>query len=175
MVEVTFTPSADDYVRLQRAMYLRQLRSRRFFTRIAVLVAVVVAAMMAFLIVTGERVEIAALIACGGAIGGLVGVAACVFVNWLFLPRRSRALFAQQRTLHHEHHTIFDAWGMRQHSPRADIALPWDEFPHWHLARDVLLIFSNDLLAYFIPRRAMSDDQLAQTVAILTAAGVPRR
>ncbi len=175
MVEVTFTPVAQDYVAVQRAMYLRQLRSRRFAGRMALLVAVVVAALFVFLLATGDGPGTAALIAVGGAAGGVGGLAACIGINWLLLPRRSRRLFAQQRTLHHEHRTVFDEWGMRQHSVRADIATPWDEFPHWHLGRDMLLLFSNDLLAYFVPRRVLTGEQLAQLVAILTDAGVPRR
>lgn len=175
MVEVMFTPTAEDYVAVQRAMFVRSLRSRRFAGRMAVLVGIVVAASLLLLLATGERPSTALLIAIGGAAGGVAALAVCIGINRLLLPRRSRRLFAQQRTLHHEHRTVLDATGFRQHSVRADIALPWGELLRWHVGRDVLLLYSNDMLAYFIPVRAFGIGQLAQVEAILTQAGLPRR
>ncbi|KQM14601.1 hypothetical protein ASE73_10640 [Sphingomonas sp. Leaf24] len=175
MVEVTFTPVAEDYVAVQKAMFARQLRSRRFFGRTALLLGVVVLGIFLLLLTTGDPPLVALVIAVGGAASGAVGLAACIGVNRLLLPRRSRRLFVQQKTLHHEHRTIFDATGFRQQSVRADIALPWGELLHWHLGREVLLLYGNDLLAYFIPRRAFDAGQLAQVEAILTDAGLPRR
>jgi len=133
----------------------------------ALLVAVVGAALLVVLL--------ALVAAGGGVVSGLAGLAACIGINRLLLPRRARRLFAQQRTLHHEHRTTLDATGFRQRSVRADIALPWNELVYWHTGRDALLLYSNDLLAYFIPLHAFAPGQLAQVEPILTDAGLPRR
>lgn len=175
MVEVTFTPTAEDYVAVQRAMFVRSLRSRRFVGRMALLVGIVSGAVSLFLLATGEGAATAMINAVAVAATGLAGLAACIGINRLLLPRRARRLFTQQRTLHHEHHTVFDATGFRQKSVRGDITLPWTELLEWHLGRDSLLLYSNDMLAYFIPVRAFGSGQQAQAVAILTDAGLPRR
>ncbi len=130
MVEVTFTPVAADYVAVQQLMFARSLRSRRFAGRLALVVAGVATAMFVVLLVLGERPAEALVAAIGVAACGTAGLAACIGINRLLLPRRARRLFAQQRTLHHEHRTIFDATGFRQQSVRADVALPWNELLH---------------------------------------------
>ncbi len=173
MIEVAFTPTPDDYVAVQRAMFARQLRSRRVTIRLALLVAAAIAVVVLVTLPAGVGVALRA--ATGGLGGGLIGVAVLLGITWLLLPRRSRRLFAQQRTLHHEHRTTFDGEGMRQVSVRADVQIPWSDFPYWHLGRDVLLLYSNDYLAYFVPRRAFAGDQLEATVALIAAAGVERR
>jgi len=175
MVEVTFTPTPEDYVAVQRAMFVAQLRSRRFVRWAALLLGITVVGIFLLMLTTGDRPLVALLIAVGGAAGGAGGLAACLGINRLLLPRRARRLFAQQKTLHHEHRTRFDANGFRQTSVRADIVLPWGELLHWHLGREVLLLYGNDLLAYFLPVRAFARAELAQVDAILTQAGLPRR
>lgn len=175
MVEVTFTPTAGDYVAVQRAMFVAQLRSRRFVRWAALLLGIALLAIFALMLAMGERPLGALLTALGGMAGGVGGLAACLGINRLLLPRRARRLFAQQRTLHHEHRTVFDASGFRQTSVRADIALPWGELLHWHLGREVLLLYGNDLLAYFLPVRAFAPGQLAQVQGLLKQAGLPRR
>lgn len=175
MVEVTFTPTAADYVAVQRTMFALQLRSRRFVGRTAGMLGCVAIVILLLLLATGERLLTAGLIAFGGTLGGAAGLAACIGLNRLLLPRRARRLFAQHKTLHHEHRTLFDATGFRQQSVRADIVLPWHELLHWHVGRDTLLLYGNDMLAYFIPIRACGEGQLAQVEAILMQAGLPRR
>lgn len=175
MVAVTFTPSAEDYVAVQRAMFVAQLRSRRFVRWAASLLGIALLAIFVLMLAMGERPGVALLTALGSMAGGAGGLAACIGINRLFLPRRARRLFAQQRTLHHEHRTVFDASGFRQTSVRAEITLPWGELLHWHLGREVLLLYGNDLLAYFLPVRAFGPGQLAQVEALLTQAGLPRR
>lgn len=175
MVEVTFTPTAEDYVAVQRTMFARSLRSRKFAGRAALSLGIVIAGIFLLMVSTGDRPLTALLIALGGAAGGGGGLAACIGINYLLLPRRARRLFAQQRTLHHEHRTAFDATGFRQRSVRADSALPWSELLGWHLGHEVLLLYSNDLLAYFLPVRAFAPGELARVEAILTDAGLPRR
>lgn len=176
MVEVTFTPNADDYVAVQRAIFARQLRSPRFFGRMAgLLVFAFVAGMAAVLVLNGDiTMEGVAAIATGAA-GGLAMVTIIVGGTWLLLPRRARRLFAQQRSLHHEQRITLTSDGFRLGNARADAFYPWDELPGWQMSPEVLLIFSNDLIAYYLPNRVLTDDQRAQAVTILTEAGVPRR
>ncbi len=176
MVEVTFTPVAQDYVAMQRAVFARSLRSRRFLGRMAGLLTFAFVAGMVVLFVLEGDVTIASVAAIGtGIAGGFAMVAIIIGGGWLLIPRRARRLFAQQRSLHHEMRLTLTPEGLKLATVRADSLYPWHELHGWQVSRDVLLIFSNDLVAYYIPRRAMSDEQLTQAVAILTAAGVPRR
>ncbi|WP_294320186.1 YcxB family protein [uncultured Sphingomonas sp.] len=172
MVEVTFTPCPEDYVAVQRTMFARSLRSRKFIGRTAGLLAFIGVGAMAIPFLVDGTASSALLpvpVAAMGALAIIIGG------NWLLLPRRARRLFMQQKTLHHEHRTMFDASGFRQASVRAEIALPWGELLGWHLGRDVLLLYSNDHLAYFIPVRAFGPEQLAQVEAVLMQANLPRR
>ena len=176
MVEVTFTPTAEDYVAVQRAMFVRQLRSRRFRWQMARLLAFMVVAMVAIPWLVDGRVTKAALLWMMpfplwgmGAIGIIIGC------NWLLLPRRARRLFAQQKTLHHDHHGMFDATGFRLTSTRCNVALPWHELLGWHAGRKIVLLYNNEMLANFVPVRAFGPGELAQVEALLTQAGVPRR
>ena len=176
MVEVTFTPTAEDYVAGQRAMFAVQLRSRRFLGRMAGLLAFTIIASVAIPFVVDGQVTKAALAVMMPfppvAAGLLASIIGC---NWLLVPRRAQRLFAQQKTLHHEQRALFDATGFRQTSVRAEVVLPWHELVGWHVGRRVLLLYGNDALAYFVPVRAFGPGQLAQVEAILTEAGLPRR
>lgn len=173
MVEVAFTPTPEDYIAVQRTMFARQMRSRRVMIRMALLVVAAIVVVVIVVVPAGMDAALGA--AAGGLGGGLIGIALLAAITWWLLPRRSRRLFAQQRTLHHEHRTTFDAEGMRQVSERADVRIPWSDFPYWHLGRDVMLLYSNDYLAYFVPRRAFAGDQLEAAIALIAAAGVERR
>ncbi len=178
MVEVTFTPNAEDQVAMQRAVFARQLRSRRFLGRMAALAvfAFAFAAGVAFLFVADGMVTAASAAVIGvGVAGGFVVLGIIIGINWLLLPRRARRLFAQQRSLHHEQRITLTPQGLKLDSVRADSFYPWDELSGWLVSRDMLLIFSNDINAYHLPCRAMSDGQLAGAIAILTRAGLPRR
>ncbi len=176
MVEVTFTPVAQDYVAMQRAVFARSLRSRRFLGRMAGLLTFAFVAGMVVLFVLEGDVTITSVAAIGtGIAGGFAVVAIIICGGWLLIPRRARRLFAQQRSLHHDMRLTLTPGGLKLATVRADSFYPWDELHGWQVSRDVLLIFSNDQIAYYIPRRALSDDQRAQAIAILTDAGVPRR
>ncbi len=176
MVEVTFTPVAEDYVAMQRAVFARAIRSRRFLGRLAGLLAFALMAGIAVLIVLDGDVTMESVEAIGSGIAiGFAFLAIIVGGTWLLIPRRARRLFEQQRSLHHEQHVTLKSDGFRLASVRADSFFPWNELPGWQVSRNILLIFSNDMMAYYIPRRAISDTQVSEAVAILTAAGVPRR
>ena len=164
MVEVTFTPSAEDYVAVQRAMFVRQLRSRRFRWQMARLLAFMIVAVIAI-----PWFMMPFPLWAMGAVGIIIGC------NWLLLPRRARRLFAQQKTLHHDHLGTFDSTGFRLTSVRCNVVVPWHEMLGWHLGRKVLLLYNNELLANFVPVRAFGAAELAQVEALLKQAGVPRR
>ncbi|MDJ0278142.1 YcxB family protein [Sphingomonas sp. 2R-10] len=176
MVEVTFTPSAEDLAAIQRAVVGRQLRSRRFLGRMVAILAFACGAGLAYIFVVDGEVTAASVAALGiGLLYGVVALALIIGGTWLLIPRRARRLFAQQRTAHHETRLTLTPEGLRFASIRADSFYPWDELPGWQLARGGLMILQNDMSAYFLPRRALSEEKLAEAVAILTAAGVPRR
>jgi hypothetical protein len=176
MVEVMFTPVAEDYVALQRAVFARQLRSRRFVGRMAGLFGCAVLAGVVFLFVMDGTITAASLAVVGGGIvGGFAALGIIIGGGWLLMPRRARRLFAQQRSLHHEMRLTLTPAGLKLDTVRANSFYPWDELPGWQLSHGMLLIYSNDQAAYYAPRRALSDTQRAQAVAILTQAGVPRR
>lgn len=176
MVEVTFTPTAEDFVAMQRAVFASQLRSRRFLGRMAMLSVFAFLVGVVFLLVVDGTVSLASAAALGiGIAGGFVGLGIIIGGTWLLLPRRARRLFAQQRSFHHEQRFVLTPDGLKLDSVRADSFYPWDELTGWLLSSRVLLIFSNDMTAYCLPRRAMTDVVTAQVVAILTAAGLQRR
>lgn len=172
---ISFLPSEADYVSASRATCRRQLRSfgpwRRllaFTLVIATLVAVVLAVSL------GDIVE-AIVTALVGGIGGFLAGAACVGVNYLLLPRRAGRLFHQQRPLHAEQVVTWDDARLHWQGPGFTMDTAWGDYYRWSEARDEFLLFVNEQMPQFIPRRALSVDEAADLHATLVAHGPPRR
>jgi hypothetical protein len=160
---------------VQRATFMRSLRAPKFRRRMVVLVAVAGGLVFAALLAIGETIEGAAVGAATGVISGLVGVVLLLAAVRLLLPRRSRRWFRQQRSLHHEQTVTWSADGLHQRSERAHSHYPWSEFLGWTMTPEVMLIFSNEISCYFVPRRALAPGDAEAMVAIVEAAGLPRR
>jgi hypothetical protein len=170
-----YTPQASDYGDLQRAIFLQQIRSRRFLVRLPLVIAAVAAAVTLIFIALGESVANAAGLALASALGGLVVVTMILISNYWQIPGRGRRLFEQQRTLHHEVEARWSPEGLVLRTPHGETSYPWSELHGWMEGPTLVLMQASDLLSHFIPKRALDAAALDDRRATLAASGLPRR
>jgi len=86
-------------------------------------------------------------------IAGLVAIA--YFPTWyfVFLPRRIRKLYKQQRVLHEPHEIMFDATGISTTYSLANGTLPWSHVHKWRESKDLLLVYHSDAMFSIFPKR----------------------
>ena len=89
---------------------------------------------------------------------------------WL-LPRLSRRYYQQAAVLHEPITVAWSAHGLATQSPMVTTSMPWSAYIG-RLEDDVILLFfQTDMLYQFIPKRALSAEQVQQLRA--AAASVP--
>lgn len=173
--EITFQPTEADYLTAAKAFYLRQVRSHRFFGRLAMLVAFVFTLVVGALLLLGTPVLEALMSGIVGALSGLVALVPCLGLNYLLLPRRARRLFKQSKS---QHQPMTFGWSANDsfwHSAHAEQRLPWLHYHRWRETGSVYLLYLNDTLYQFVPRHILTAGQDTDLRETLIASGLPRR
>lgn len=173
-VELRFTPEPADAVAVQRAVFKGSLRRRRFWVRVVLLTLLGFATVCGLVALIGGPSAEAIGAALGGVAVGSAWLALIIGGNWLLLPRRARRWYAQQKTLHHEQRQTWDADGFRVDTDRGSSSYPWHEFHGWRIDRRIVALHASELMVYFAPRRALTDDQVAAIERLLADSGLPR-
>lgn len=155
--QTRFRPDIADYIATTRAAWLGSLWSRRSATGIAMLF--VIATTIVTAISANQGGVTFSDIAMIGA-GVFAWLAAFLGLSFLLIPRRSRRLFLQQRTLACD----FDVeWTDSHLVYRSDIsgaAIAWPDYYKWREGRDVFLFYLNERLHHFVPKRALTPEQI---------------
>ncbi|MCC2977622.1 YcxB family protein [Sphingomonas sp. PL-96] len=170
-----FTLSADDYVSMQRTVFVRQLRSRRFAIRLSLLQAAVLTASLLFFVMAGEPLQEAAWLGVLTLLAGTIGLSIVIGGHFLLLPRRARRLFTQQRMLHHPVEVTWDSAGICWRTPHGVTTYPWNQYIAWQRTPRLFLLYASDLVLYAVPTQALdmqAEEDLAQAAA---AGGLPQR
>jgi hypothetical protein len=170
---VTFTPVETDYIAAVRANYLHRLAARRFWVRAALAIACAVAVLAGVVFVfDGDRnaVMVASL---SGGIGGAIGLLVCIGIAFAMLPRRTARLFRQQRTIHQRFDYSWTDYGLSFRSDTASGETPWSDFRGWRETGPAFLIYMNDSLFQFLPRRALTPEAADDLRATLEQSGLP--
>ena len=170
-----FTLSAEDFVAMQRAVYLRQLRTRRFVVRLVLAAAAVWLAGAGVFHLLGEPQAEAFRLGLFILLGGAVGVTILIGGTYLLIPRRARRLFAQQRMLHYPMEVAWDAQGIGWRTPHGETRIPWSDYLAWQRTPTLFLLYASDLLLYTVPVRALDEAGAADIAAAAAAGGLPRR
>lgn len=171
--EVRFTPTQNDYVAAPRLHYRKQVLARKFWGRLTLVTfGIAIASALALSIFGVEFLEVVP-IALFGATGGGIGLLIIVVGNYLLLPRRSRRLFRQQRSLHRETTFAWDAISGCWSSDNGNSRTKWSDYHAWAEGSATILLYLNDQLFQFLPLRVFAQDQLEDLRATLCAAGVP--
>jgi murein endopeptidase len=112
----------------------------------------------------GQRAAMFGSFALGGVIG-LVIVAAAI--RWIVAPLSARRQYAQSAALCAEQTLSFDREKLYLNSELGDMRMPWGKFHKWHEGKRMILIYQNAQMFNLIPKRALSEDQLAGLLGFL--------
>jgi hypothetical protein len=97
-----------------------------------------------------------------------------VGLGFLLLPRRARKLFRQQRTLHHEMSFSWSDGGSEWRRGSSVTDTPWADYHRWMETPETFLLYVNDILFHFVPKRALDSVQADDLRATLAAQGPAR-
>lgn len=172
--EANFTLSESDYLDGQRDWYWRYILSRRGVASLLgpVLLCAVIGVVGELIGDDPPQVVLAAL---GFALLGGGVVLLIQFGCYLWLPRRNRRLFQQQKSLQGVQRWTWDDAGLEVETQIGTGHHSWSDFFGWAMGRRALLLFLNEQLIYIIPRRHLSEAQQRELEAMLTTRGPARR
>lgn len=105
----------------------------------------------------------------GGAVGGLIGMAA---TQWLVLPRRVARIHRQLKALAEPSTTRWDAVHLEAHSSMGHATVKWADFVRFTENEHLMLLYVADNLFYIFPKHWFSDPaQLEGFRQLATQAG----
>ena len=170
---ISFTPEAEDTTAACRTNLLAAWRRPAALKRFAIIIGVfaVLGALFGWF---NERDMIAALIvAAGAALYAAVLLLMILGTTFLLLPRRTRKLFAQQRSIQRQFDYGWSDEGLEASSDAGNTKRGWQEFHGWRRGPSAFLIYHNDQLFEFLPLRAMTGEEAEDLHATLTRCGPP--
>lgn len=173
--KIDFVPGEADYVSAMRANYRGQLASAKAWLRMLLPLLIGTALLIAALAAFGGQPELA-------LVSGLVGLAAGgtllilrLGICYLLIGRSARKLFGQQSSLHGTQALEWDDARLLWRGPDFAMDKPWGNFHRWHETGAEFLLYANDQMLQFIPRRSLDDAQAADLRKTLVEHGPPRR
>lgn len=84
---------------------------------------------------------------------GLPAIAYPPLWYFVFLPRRIRKLYKQQRALHETHDVTFDEAGIATTYAFAKGVMPWSHVHKWRESEDLFLVYHSDAMFSIFPKR----------------------
>ncbi len=93
---------------------------------------------------------------------------------FIIVPRRARRSFRQNHMLREEMLLTFDDEALHSVQASAKGHRQWTTFLAWAEDRTTLLLLSTDQLFFFLPKRALTTDDLVDVRTNLARAGIPR-
>ena len=173
--KVTFRPTREDYINSVRQNYVRLLRSLAFYRRILIYAFVAATIVAIVPIAFGEPIVRALIVATSASVVGALAGIVCALINLQLIPRRAGRLFEQQRSLHRDMQFMWDDAGTFWKTERAETTRPWSDYHRWQEGRDCYLIYLNDSLFEFVPRRVLSPTDDEDLRSALAASNVSHR
>src|SRR5688500_9877194 len=159
--EITFTPSEKDYADANRDSMLAQLRRPRPWIALvlSVLFSAGIGAGVTWL--DGDLEDVAAA-ASGFALLGLFVFLFIYLATYLLLPRRAGRLYRQHKTLQQPWTYGWSEAGLSVDTANGHTLHPWPDFHRWLVGRRMVLLFVNDQLFFFLPRRLLEDSAVEE-------------
>ncbi len=162
---VRFAPSETDLIEANK-LWLRQ----ELWTRGNLLFFVcgaVIFALLALHFASDAGFGLSLVAAGMGAVTWLLAVSLILGIMRLWLPRRARHRFAQQKPLHSEVQLTWSEDGITFETESGYSRHAWDEFEKWAESRAVFILFYTDRLFSFVPKRALSAGEADELRSLL--------
>lgn len=156
---VRFSLTADDYVAATR-LHMTRAFYRNKLAKLTLIMGLIYA-VLAF-VVMGEWSWPYAAVAAGlGAVAAVIVALGIAATNSIMVARRSRRIYAQQKSLHDEFEFAWDETGFDLSTQSARSRHNWADFRHWAEGPDGIILYQSDALFNMLPKRAFSEDALA--------------
>lgn len=165
MASVRFVPSEADLIEANKLWLKTEVRTRGnllFFASGAVLFALV-----ALHAASAAGFGRDALAAAAGVITWVIAVCLILGIMRLWLPRRIRRQFRQQRSLRNEVQLTWSEQGITFEAENGHSRHAWDEFGRWAESKAIFILFYTDRLFTFVPKRALSESDVNELRALL--------
>lgn len=167
---VQFSLTADDYVAAVR-LHLTRAFYRNRLIKVALIMGLFYAGLIFFIL--GQWTWLYAAIALGaGAVAAAIIALGIAATNHIVTARRSRRIFAQQKSLHDAFEFSWDETGCDLSTASARSRHPWADFRQWAEGPDGIILYQSDALFNMLPKRAFSEDALADIRECLRRAEV---
>jgi YcxB-like protein len=170
---VEFVISERDYLGAARDAFLVWLRSRAGKRRIGFTTLFWAALGFGFGWMDAGP-STAALLCLLLGVGGLLFQGLVYALCYLRLPRRAGRLYRQHSRLDEPVSIGWGDFGLHFQSPNADVRHSWGDIYQWADGKNALLLYQNEQIYNFVPRRAVDAEAGADLKASLESAGVPR-
>jgi hypothetical protein len=171
--ELTFAWTEEEYVAAAKDFYLASLRTPRVRRRFVAITAIaaVIGASTAFLDHAPGRMP---LLLLGFAAGGALYLSLIYGLCYLTVPRRTRQLFRQQKTAGRSVRVAWTKDGVSIEASNGSSRVKWTELYQWAEGKNAFLLYHNDQLYNFVPRRLLPDQLAADLRGSLERNGVRR-
>lgn len=156
---VRFSLTADDYVAAAR-LHITRAFYRNKLIKLALIMGLLYA-VLAFAVMGQWTWRHAAGAAGLGAIAAVIIALGIAATNHIMVARRSRRIYAQQKSLHNEFEFSWDETGFDLAAQSARSRHNWADFRQWAEGPDGIILYQNDALFNMLPKRAFSEEALA--------------
>jgi hypothetical protein len=159
--EVTCRPNEADYVAAQQDHLLRWIWSRRAIGSLAAGAAAAATMLAVIGLLSGDAAPAVVVAAGAGLLFGPLLILVLWGVSYALLPRRARRLYHQHRALQKEVSYGWSEAGLRYKSANGSGKTAWEDFHRWSEGRHAFLFYLTDNLFHFVPRRQLSEAEVA--------------
>lgn len=161
---IAFTLTSDDYVAAQQ-LYLRGRYSHPLMRVLLAILGILF--LTGLFLPTGDAFFNALMVGAGAG-----GLAMVPFSYYVFMPRRARKLYDQQKTLHQPIEAVWSETGYDARSGETRGNVVWSDYHKWAADDKIVLLYQADNLFQMVPRAALTDAQFEDMHALARAAGL---
>lgn len=158
MQVITFNTSAEDLLAVYRLTFRAKLKTKRA-QRNLLMGGLVVGALCAAAAWIWPFAPLPVAAAIGVAYW-LLFITAVFGAAYVRLPRQSRTIYAQQKSLHGKTTVEWDENSITFESVKGQSNFAWDDFIGIDARRDVILFRQSDAVTSFISTRSLTEDQV---------------
>lgn len=158
MPSTAFQPTQEDILAANRLHFVTSLRTGRILRAYLLGAALCAAAGLAAAWLLDRSMVATAVL---GAVCWAAFLSLVLLAGYLRLPRHARRTFAQQTSLHGDVTVDWSDAGISTRSERGQSRFEWGDLIGIVEGRDAILLCHSDLQFTFIPKRALSDEQVA--------------
>jgi hypothetical protein len=89
----------------------------------------------------------------------LLVAATQLVVRLIYLPRRVRRVYSQQRTLQLPFESVCTDSGIEWKNANAEIQTPWSHFIRWREGDDLFVVYQSDIVFNMVPKRCFAQPE----------------